>query len=66
MPRVAAMTIVKPCVAVCGGLKASLTWSVKVELPTAVGVPEMLQAVPSCVGVTFNPAGRLPEVTDQV
>jgi hypothetical protein len=57
------MTIVKPCVAVCGGLKASLTWSVKFELPAAVGVPEMLQAVP--FRVMFNPAGRLPEVTDQ-
>ena len=37
------MTIVKlPLTAVCGGLLPSLTWTVKVDVPVALGVPEII------------------------
>lgn len=45
----------------CAGLPLSLTVSVNVEVPLAVGVPEIRPPVES-----VSPAGRLPDVTDQV
>jgi hypothetical protein len=47
---------------VCTGLLLSLTVTVKLKLPFAVGVPEMMPLLAARV----NPAGRLPEVTDQL
>ena len=46
----------------CAGLLLSLTVTVKLEVPFAVGVPEMMPLPAARV----NPAGRLPEVTDHV
>jgi hypothetical protein len=40
----------------------SLTWTVKVLVPVAVGVPEIVPVA----GLRVRPAGRLPEVMDQV
>ena len=40
----------------------SLTVAVKLDVPLAVGVPEMIPVVAAKV----SPAGRLPEVIDQV
>jgi hypothetical protein len=40
----------------------SLTVAVKLDVPLAVGVPEMIPVVASRV----SPAGRLPAVIDQV
>ena len=42
----------------------SWTWTLKVDVPVAVGVPEMVQVLP--LVPTFNPAGRLPELIEQV
>jgi hypothetical protein len=47
---------------VCTGFSASVTVTVKLEVPEAVGVPER-RPVP---GVSVIPAGRLPALTDQV
>ena len=46
------------CVAVA--LAASVTWTVKVEVPAAVGVPEMLAPL------SESPAGSEPDGIDQV
>jgi len=42
-------------------LLASVTWTVKLEVPAVVGVPEIAPAE-----LKLNPAGRLPEEIDQV
>ena len=47
---------------VCAGLLLSVTETVKLEVPEAVGVPEMTPVE----GASVTPAGRLPAVTDQV
>ena len=47
--------------AVCGELLESVTWTVKLFVPNAVGVPEIC---PSFVNVW--PAGRVPEISDQL
>jgi ABC-type thiamin/hydroxymethylpyrimidine transport system permease subunit len=47
---------------VCAGLLLSLTVTVKLDVPFAVGVPEIAPLPAARV----SPAGRLPEVTDQV
>jgi hypothetical protein len=47
---------------VCTGLPESATVAVKLDVPLAVGVPETIPVVADRV----RPAGRLPEVTDQV
>jgi hypothetical protein len=47
---------------VCAGLPESVTVAVKLDVPVAVGVPEITPVVADRV----RPAGRLPEVTDQV
>jgi hypothetical protein len=47
---------------VCAGLLLSLTATVKVNVPVAVGVPE-ITPLPA---VSVRPAGRLPELIDQV
>jgi predicted signal transduction protein with EAL and GGDEF domain len=47
---------------VCAGLPLSLTVTVKLKVPLAFGVPE-ITPLPAA---TLSPAGRLPEVTDQV
>jgi hypothetical protein len=44
------------------GEPLSLTVAVKLEVPLVVGVPEMMPVVAAKV----SPAGRLPEVIDQV
>jgi len=44
------------------GLPLSLTDAVKLKVPPAVGVPEITPVV----GARVSPAGRLPEVIDQV
>ena len=46
----------------CTGLPLSVTVAVKLDIPVAVGVPEIAPVVADRV----RPAGRLPEVTDQV
>jgi len=46
---------------VCTGLLLSVTLTVKLEVPLLVGVPEMTP-----VDASVRPAGRLPEVIDQV
>jgi hypothetical protein len=43
-------------------LPLSLTVAVKVDAPVDVGAPEMTPVVPARI----RPAGRLPEVMDQV
>lgn len=47
--------------AVCTGDPLSLTATVKVAVPVAVGVPEILPALES-----VSPAGRLPDASDHV
>jgi hypothetical protein len=47
---------------VCTGLLLSVTVTVKVDIPLAVGVPEIVPVVDAKV----RPPGRLPEVIDQV
>lgn len=48
--------------AVCAGLEESTMVAVKLKVPFAVEVPEMTP-VP---GARLSPAGRLPDVIDQV
>ena len=48
-------------VTVCVGDPLSVTATVNVEVPLAVGVPAITPALDSA-----RPAGRLPETTDQV
>lgn len=45
---------------VCVGLPASVTVTVKLAVPLAVGVPEITPVA----GARVNPAGKLPAVTD--
>lgn len=47
---------------VCTGLPLSLTATVKLEVPSVVGVPE-ITPVPAA---RLNPAGRLPAEIDHV
>ena len=47
---------------VCAGLPASATVAVKLNVPVAVGVPEIIPVV----AARLRPVGRLPEVKDQV
>jgi hypothetical protein len=47
---------------VCTGLLLSLTATVKLNVPLAVGVPE----ITPLLELSVNPAGRLPELIDQV
>jgi len=58
----AAMTIEVAADFVWTGLPLSLTVTVKFEVPLVEGVPEMIPVVAARV----SPAGRLPEVIDQV
>ena len=44
------------------GLDESATLKVRLEVPLAVGVPEMTPVA----GARLSPAGRLPDVMDQV
>jgi hypothetical protein len=46
----------------CAWLSASVTVAVKLDVPLVVGVPEITPVL----GVKLSPAGRLPEVIDQV
>jgi hypothetical protein len=48
--------------AVCGGVPESVTWKVTIELVTTAGVPLMTPVEE----LRDNPAGSLPEITDQV
>jgi hypothetical protein len=56
------MVIVRDTDLVSTGLLLSLTVAVKVNVPPAVGFPEITPLLAD----SANPAGRLPEVTDQV
>jgi hypothetical protein len=47
---------------VCAGLSASVTVAVKLLVPLAVGVP----VIRLVAEASMTPAGRLPEVMDQV
>jgi hypothetical protein len=47
---------------VCAGLPASVTVAVKLDVPLAVGVPEIRPVL----APRASPAGRLPAVMDQV
>jgi hypothetical protein len=47
---------------VWAGLLLSFTVAVKLEVPVAVGVPEMVPVV----AARLSPAGRLPELIDHV
>ena len=58
----AAMTIERETDLVCAGLPASVTVTVKLAVPVAVGVPEIR---PVDVDM-LSPAGRLPLAMDQV
>lgn len=46
---------------VCAGFSASVTVAVKLAVPLAVGVPEMIPVA----GTRVSPAGRLPVVIAQ-
>jgi hypothetical protein len=47
---------------VAGGISASATWRVNVEVPSRVGVPEIV-AVLSAFVVRVSPGGREPLLT---
>jgi hypothetical protein len=57
----AATTIERATDLVCAGLPASVTVAVKLEVPLAVGVPEIEPD-----DERLSPAGRLPAVMDQL
>jgi hypothetical protein len=48
--------MVKVLVADLAGLLLSVTWTVKVNVPVAVGVPDKIPLVPSA-----TPGGRVPD-----
>jgi len=58
----AAMAIESLTERLCGGLPPSLTVTVKLLVPLAVGVPEIRPVAEA----RLSPAGRLPLLTDQV
>jgi hypothetical protein len=58
----AAMVIEVEADLVWAGLLLSFTVAVKLEVPVAVGVPEMVPVV----AARLSPAGRLPELIDHV
>jgi hypothetical protein len=56
------VTAIDSCTdAVCAGDAVSLTLTLKVALPVAVGVPDITPPLES-----VKPAGRLPEANDHV
>jgi hypothetical protein len=58
----AAFTVIDSCPeAVCTGDPLSCTPTMNVEVPLAVGIPEITPVLES-----DNPAGRLPEAIDHV
>jgi hypothetical protein len=57
-----AMTSETEVDAVCAGLEESVMVAVKLKVPFAVGVPEITPVL----AARLSPAGRLPEVIDQV
>ena len=57
MARVAGLTVMLSCfVAVSAGLPESATWTVKVDVPVAVGVPEITPLL-----LRLKPLGSVPE-----
>ena len=48
--------------AVCTGLPASLTWTVKLNVPVALGVPVIVPLL----GLSVRPGGNVPLVRDHV
>src|ERR1700686_5226081 len=57
MARGAGLTVMLSCfVAVSAGLPESATWTVKVDVPVAVGIPEITPLL-----FRLNPVGSLPE-----
>ena len=58
----AALTVIDSCAdAVCAGDALSFTVTVKVDVPFAVGVPEITPPLDS-----DRPAGKLPDASDHV
>ena len=57
-----AIVMLKALVAVCTGLLASLTWTVKLEAPADAGVPVIAPLAP----LSVRPAGKDPLAIDQV
>ena len=57
----ATMVMLKALVAVCAGVPASVTRTVKLKVPAAVGVPEMTP-----LPLSVNPVGSVPLAIDQV
>ena len=55
------MAMDRSWVAVCCGDDESVTCTVKLKVPAACGVPEMVPEL-----LIFRPSGRFPELTDQV
>ena len=62
MSGVAVTAIVIGADLACAGEPASVTVAVKVDVPLAVGMPEMMPVAAEME----RPAGRLPETIDQV
>src|SRR5882762_7535908 len=60
-PLAATIVILNPRAAVCTGLLESVTWTVKLPVPTVVGVPVICP-----LADTVKPAGRLPDCNDQL
>jgi hypothetical protein len=60
--RVGTTVMVSDLVAVCEGLLASLTWTVKLKVPVAVGVPLMAPFA----GLRVKPGGSDPLKGDQM
>ena len=57
----AEMVILRLAVALCAGEVESLIFTVNDEVPAAVGVPLICPELPR-----VSPAGRVPELTDQL
>jgi hypothetical protein len=64
MDKAAALIVILSCLLAvwCVGVVESVAVTVKVEVPAAVGVPEIAPVD----ALRFNPAGNVPTVTLQV
>ena len=54
--------MLRALVALCTGLLASLTWTVKLKVPATVGIPVIAPLVP----LSVRPVGKDPLAIDQV
>jgi hypothetical protein len=55
------MAILRFAVALCAGVLESVTFTVNEEVPAVVGVPLICPEL-----LSVKPAGKLPELTDQL